>query len=147
MDPETINRTLDFYNGWLRAPTGTLAALAAIESRYDPATGSFLNVCNAVNACGLMQLRPDMLADIRRIYGMNLDPLQPIHAIVGAAAAFTINYLYLARANVANLTWAALVAAYNGGWTAGRYYATNGRAPSPEGRNYVAAWASMTGVA
>ena len=147
MNPEPINAYLDYYTGWLGAPAGTLAALARIESNYNPVTGNFLNVCNSVNACGLMQLRPDMLSDIRRVYGMNVDPLEPVHAVVAAAAAFTLNYLYLSRANVQRITWAALVVAYNGGWTAGRYYATNGQAPSSEGRNYVAKWANFTGVA
>jgi len=146
-DAETINYYLEWFNNWLGAPAGTLAALARIESGYDPSTGQFNNVCNWLGACGLMQLRPAALADVRNAYNVTVDPRDPIQAIVAATLFFIVNYRYLERARVQNLTWAALVTAYNGGWTAGRFYAANGYAPSAEGRQYVASWSQAVGIA
>ena len=146
-DANTINYYLEWFTNWLGAPRGTLAALARIESNYNAETGSFLNVRNHVGATGLMQLMDIARADIRQHYGANIDPYNPIQSIVAAALMFVINYTYLTRNNVPNISWAALVVAYNGGWTAGRTYAQTGIAPSDEGRNYVAQWQSLTGQA
>lgn len=137
---DSINYLLGYYNDWLGAPAGTLLALARIESAYDPDTGNFLNVRNSVGAMGLMQLMPIALADIRNNYGMNIDPFNPIQSVVGASLMFVLNYKYLAARNVKRISWAALVVAYNGGWSAGKYYAETGNAPSDEGRKYVASW-------
>lgn len=146
-DAATLNYYLDYFTGWLRAPAGTLRAIARIESGFDPASGNFANVCNSSGACGLMQMKNVALTDIKRVYDITVDPLNPIQAIVGAACFFIINYNYLVARNVQNLSWAALVVAYNGGWTAGREYAQSGNAPSAEGRAYVAKWASAVGLA
>jgi soluble lytic murein transglycosylase-like protein len=120
-------------------------SIARIESSFDPDTGDFRNVCNWARACGLMQLRPIALADIRRVYGVSLDPLDPIQSIIGAAAMFNINRRYLKYYTRQNPSTLALVASYNGGWTAGRNYMT-GRAVPYETRNYLVK-ASSLGVA
>lgn len=147
VDRDTINFYLEWFNEWLGAPKGTLFAIANNESAYNPNTGQFLNVRNAVGAIGLMQLMPIALTDLRQHYGVNIDPYNPVQSIIGAALMFVINYRYLTARNTPNISWAALVVAYNGGWSAGRSYALTGVAPSAEGRNYVAKWQDQVGIA
>ena len=146
-DAAYLNYLMQYYTAWLGAPAGTLLALAPKESRYNPTTGEWRNVCNYVGACGLMQLRQIALADIRNNFGFNVDPMDPAQAIVGATAMMILNYRYMAARGVRNITWAAIVVAYNGGWTAGKYFAENGYAPTKEGQDYVAFWAQNVGLA
>jgi len=139
MNPQELNRLMRFYAGWAGLPPDTLIALAMKESSYNPVTGAFRNVCNFVRACGLFQLRPNVIADIRRVFGMNIDPLDPVQAIVGAAALTVINTGYLQNKLGRQPTLGALVAAYNGGWQAG-YRLETGQSLPTETRTYLAAF-------
>lgn len=135
---EQINEALDAYNAALGAPAGMLLGIAKTESAYNEDTGRFLNVRNSIGATGLMQLMPIALKDIKRAFGYDIDPYDPLWSVFGAALMFVLNYRYLSKALGRAPSWEALIVAYNGGWTAGKYYELNGRAPSAEGRNYIA---------
>lgn len=137
MNPQELNRLLRFYSEWAGLPPDTLGALAIKESSYNPANGSFRNVCNIVRACGLMQLRPNAIADIKRVFGMNINPLDPIQSIVGAAALMVINTGYLQNKLGRQPTLGALIAAYNGGWISGLRL-ENGQSIPGETRAYLA---------
>lgn len=136
VDPDTANNLMDYYGQWAKIPDGTLRAIAAIESSYNDQTGSYVNGCNYYQACGLMQIRPIALQDIKNRYRSNIDPTDPIQAIVGAAMMFNINRRYIRYYTKREPDIFALVAAYNGGWTAGRKYMYNQRIPN-ETRNYL----------
>ena len=139
MNPQELNRLMRFYSEWAGLPPDTLGALAIKESSYNPVSGAFRNVCNSVRACGLMQLRPNAVADIRRVFGMNINPLDPVQAIVGAAALMIINTGYLQNKLRRQPTLGALIAAYNGGWAAGLRL-ENGQSIPNETRAYLAAF-------
>ena len=143
---DVLNSYMSYYSEWLGGPSNLLQTIAQKESSYNPVTGSFRNVCNSVRACGLFQLRPIALADIKRVYGYDLDPLDPIQATIGATLLFLINARYLAR-YVPQLTWPILIVAYNGGRKAGYSFYRYGYAPSNESRNYLAFVAARTGIA
>lgn len=119
MNAAELNRLMRFYAEWAGLPPDTLIALAMKESSYNPVTGTFRNICNFVRACGLFQLRPNAITDIQRVFGMNINPLDPVQAIVGAAALTVINTGYLQNKLGRQPTLGALIAAFNGGWTAG----------------------------
>lgn len=139
MPVETLKFYMRHFSDWLGLPSYALLLVAMIESSFDPDTGEFQNVRNwRTGATGLMQLRPIALADIKRAFGMSLDPYNPIQAIVGAALLFYLNRRYLRYYTKTEPDFRALLVAYNGGWTAGRYYMQNGFAPTAEGRNYLA---------
>ena len=122
MDASVLNYYMDYFDSWIGVPVGTLRAVAKKESSYNAQTGYFRNVCNWVRACGLMQLKPVALADIKRVYGITLNPLDPIQAIVGAACMFNINKMYIEHyTGITPDVWA-LVVAYNGGYTQGVRY-------------------------
>lgn len=144
---ETLNYYMEYFSRWLGAPSNLLQAIATKESSYDPNTGAFYNVCNNMGACGLMQLRPIALRDIKQRFGMNIDPLDPIQAIVGAALMFYLNRQYLRYYTRKNPPLSALIVAYNGGWQAGFTYMMRGYPPTVEGRNYLAFVGSRVGVA
>lgn len=133
---DILNYYMEYFSQWAGLPKNTLKAIAIVESSYNPYTGTFRNVCNSVRACGLMQIKPIALADIQRVYGLSIDPLNPIQAIVGAALMFMINRKYLEHyAKRSPDVWA-LVVAYNGGWTQGRKY-MEGQPNGFEQVNYV----------
>lgn len=132
---ELLNYYMQYYSVWAGLPPYTLQMIAMIESSYNPVTGAFRNVCNSVQACGLMQLKPIALADLKRIYKIDFDPLNPIMAIVGAAGMMRINRMYMRAAGVEPDLWAMIIA-YNGGWTMGRNY-MRGLAIGNEQRNYA----------
>jgi soluble lytic murein transglycosylase-like protein len=133
---EILNYYMRYFSEWAGLPPNTLLSIAMVESSYNPATGYFRNVCNNVRACGLMQIKPIALADIKRIYGYDIDPLNPIQAIVGAALMFMINRRYLKHYTGQEPNVWALVVAYNGGWTQGRRY-MQGLNTGNEQTNYV----------
>jgi soluble lytic murein transglycosylase-like protein len=129
---------MTYFDQWAGLPVGTLRAIAAQESGFNSAC-SFRNVCNWAGACGLMQLRKNALADIRRVYGVELNPLEPIQSIVAAAALFRINREYIKRITGKNPDIWALVAAYNGGYQAGIRY-MNFQPLAYETKNYLYAF-------
>lgn len=137
IDPEIFNAYVPYLENWAGLPYGTLRGIAMIESSYDPQTGRFRNGCNWLGACGMFQLRKNMLADIARIYKVNIDPTDPIQAMVGAALAFAINRRYLRYYTGMEPPIEALVAAYNGGWKVGYNYMAGARLPW-ETKNYLA---------
>lgn len=138
MDPTTLNYYMDYFDSWIGVPVGTLRAIARKESSYDPNTGSFRNICNWFGACGLMQLKKNALADIYRVFGISLNPLDPIQAIVGAACMFRINKMYIEHYTGRTPDVWALVVAYNGGYTQGIRYMQM-RPIGSEQRNYLLA--------
>jgi len=146
MNAQELNRLMRFYADWAGLPRDTLIALAMKESSYNPVTGQFHNVCNFVRACGLMQLRPNALADIKRVFGMNLNPLDPVQSIVGAAALMLINTGYLQNRLGRQPTLGALIAAYNGGWTVGIKLESRQNIPQ-ETAGYLAAFSQNYNVA
>ena len=139
MNASTLNYYMSYFSEWAGLPANTLKAIAQKESSYNPYTGNFRNVCNWIGACGLMQLRAVALTDVQRRYGVRLDPLDPIQAIVAAAALFQINRQYLVSATKRQPDIYALVAAYNGGYGAGVRY-MRGQSIPTETRNYLAAF-------
>lgn len=139
MDASTLNYYMSYFDQWAGLPVGTLRALAMKESSYNPRTGQFRNVCNWVRACGLMQLRPIALEDIRRNFNVSLNPLDPIQAIIGAAALMIINRRYIQNVTKRNPDIWALVAAYNGGYGAGVRYMNRQSIPY-ETQNYMTAF-------
>lgn len=146
MNAQELNRLMRFYADWAGLPRDTLIALAMKESSYNPVTGQFRNVCNFVQACGLMQLRPNALADIKRVFGMNLNPLDPTQAIVGAAALSIINTGYLQNKLGRQPTLGGIIAAFNGGWTVGHRLEIRKSIPS-ETAGYLAAFSQNYNVA
>jgi hypothetical protein len=146
VEADTLNYYMRYFSEAIGAPPDLLMSIAMKESSYNPSTGKWRNVCNSVKACGLMQLRPIALADIKRVFKYNLDPLDPVQSIVGAACMFLINQRYIQVIAKINPSIQALVVAYNGGWTAGRFYMQKGYAPTLEGRNYIAFVAPRIGV-
>lgn len=148
-DPDTLNSYMGYYEEWAGLPAGTLSTIAQIESSYDPSSGNFNNVCNRVRACGLMQLRPIALKDIYSHFRVSLDPLDAVQAIVGAAMMFYINNQYIhwwmQRYQSGEYPDVfALIAAYNGGWTAGRNLMMGYRIPR-ETQNYLARAQTISG--
>lgn len=139
MDASTLNYYMDYFSRWAGLPGGALKAIAQKESSYNPYTGEFRNVCSWIGACGLMQLRAVALTDVQRRYGVRLDPLDPIQAIVAAAALFQINRQYLMSATKRQPDIYALVAAYNGGYGAGVRYMNRQSIPA-ETQNYLIAF-------
>lgn len=137
IDPGTASYYMSYFEDWANLPTGTLVTIAQIESSFNPDTGDYKNGCNNVRACGLMQLRPVALQDIQNHYHARLDPIDPIQAIIGAAAMFNINRRYLHYYTHQDPDVNALIAAYNGGWSAGRNYML-GRSIPRETMNYLA---------
>ena len=135
---DTLNYYMRYFSQAIGAPDDLLVSIAMKESSYNPSTGSFRNVCNSVRACGLMQLRPIALADIKRAFKYNIDPLDPVQSIVGAACMFLLNQRYIKVIGKVNPSLEALVVAYNGGWSAGNFFMKYGYAPSYEGKNYLA---------
>lgn len=133
---DALNYYMEYFSTWAGLPKNTLKCIAIVESSYNPITGSFRNICNSVKACGLMQLKPIALADIKRLYNIDIDPLNPIQAIVGAALMFIINRRYLEHYVKRSPDVWALVVAYNGGWSQGRAY-MNGMPNGLEQVNYV----------
>lgn len=129
---------LNVFNEMIGAPPGMLLAMAMKESSYNPSTGYFRNVRNWLGAAGLMQLRPNAIADIKRAYGIDINPFDPVWSAYGAALMFDLNRRYIKYYAKVDPSWPALIVAYNGGWTAGKFYMLNGYAPSVEGRNYIA---------
>lgn len=119
---ELLNYYLEFMSKWAGLPPKLLTAIAMVESSYNPKTGTFRNVCNSSKACGLMQIKPIAVADIKRVYGWDIQPLNPISGIIGGALMFNINRNYLRKLAGAEPNIWALVVAYNGGWTQGRNY-------------------------
>lgn len=122
---QTLLYYMQYFSKWLGLPAGLLASIATQESSFNPDSGYFDNSCNNVNACGLMQLKPIALADIKRVFRIDIDPLNPIQAVMGAAAMFYINRKYLRSAGIWFPSIEALVVAYNGGWVQGRNYEQN----------------------
>lgn len=143
MDAATLNYIMDYYDSWVGVPTGTLRAIAKKESSYNEQTGAFRNSCNWFRACGLMQLKPNALADIKRVFGVTLNPLDPIQAIAGAACMFVINKMYIEHYTGITPDLWALVVAYNGGYTQGIKY-MQARPIGYEQKNYLfAVYANM----
>lgn len=136
MDASTLNYIMDYYDSWIGVPVGTLRAVAKKESSYNAQTGYFKNVCNWFGACGLMQLKRNALADIKRVFGIDLNPLDPVQAIVGAACMFKINEMYIEHYTGISPDLWALVVAYNGGYTQGIKYMRS-QPLGYEQRNYL----------
>jgi Transglycosylase SLT domain len=148
MNADTLNYLMRYYSQWANLPANALMIVAMIESSYNPQTGAFRNVRNwATGATGLMQLRSIALADLARAYRVNIDPMNPIQSIVAAALLFNLNRRYLRHYTGREPDFSALLVAYNGGWTAGRYYMNTGRAPSREGAGYLAKANQITAYA
>lgn len=137
-DAGTLNYYMRYFSQWLGLPDFALEMLASIESSYDPETGQFINVCNSSQACGLFQLKPIALLDIRNNFRVTLNPLDPIHSIVGAALLLYLNRRYITNKTGQVPDFWALVLSFNGGWTAGAYFMTNGRAYPGENSTYLA---------
>ena len=97
-------------------PADLLAAVAKVESGYNPAAVS------AAGAQGLMQLMPGTAA------GLGVDPLDPSQAVNGAAKLLAGNLKAFGSVPLA-------LAAYNAGPAAVRRY--GGIPPYAETRNYV----------
>lgn len=135
---DDINAWLAWLDDWLSAPSGLMMALAMKESGYNPDTGVFDNTCHYGDNCGLMQLRPGALSDIRRMYGYAVNPLDPFDAMIGAALLMLVNDYYIRYYTKRSPDWPTLIVAYNGGWQAGRYYMEKGIPPTQTGRDYLA---------
>lgn len=144
--PDYLNYLMQYFSLWLGGPANLLQSIAMKESIYNPSTGTWRNVCNQYKACGLMQLKPIALADIKRAFRYNIDPMDPVQAIVGAALMFKLNDRYIRYYTKQAPSWPALIVAYNVGWTGGRYYMQTGRAPYTEAINYLAFVGNRTGV-
>lgn len=142
---DAINYYMKYFSEWMGAPSNLLKTLAEKESSYNPITGDYRVGCNALNACGILALRPPAIEEARRM-GYNIDPHNSIQSIVGAVILFYKNDQYMRR-YVKNPDWATRVIAYNGGWTAGVKFAQTGIPPSREGANYLSYVASRTGIA
>ncbi len=144
--PDVLNYYMQYFSEWAGMPSNFLMYVAMKESSYNPTTGWFRNVCNSVNACGLMQLRPIALRDIYNNYKITIDPLNPILAIVGAALLVVLNRRYLRYYLGYNPDIVVQLAAYNGGWQAGYRLVTTGNFVSAENRNYVVVIGRQLGV-
>ncbi|HVQ95064.1 MAG TPA: transglycosylase SLT domain-containing protein [Mycobacteriales bacterium] len=110
-------------------PPALLAAVAKVESGYDP------NAVSPAGARGLMQLMP------RTAAGLGVDPMDPARAVDGAARLLAGHLADFGSVPLA-------LAAYNAGPGAVRRY--GGVPPYPETQSYVqkvqAALAALTGV-
>jgi soluble lytic murein transglycosylase-like protein len=118
-DCATLNYFLRYFENWARLPAGLLTAIAMQESSFNPANCDFQNVCNSSGACGLMQLKAIAIADIMRVYRVQVDPLNPYYSALGAACLFNINRGYMQHAGINNPSLAGLVIAYTAGYQAG----------------------------
>jgi hypothetical protein len=142
VDPTIWNGYARYYAKWLGFPENFFIAQAAKESSYNSQTGQYNNVCNWLGSCGILQIQKPAMQDVTRFFKLgNLSPLDPYQSIVIAAAYMVVlNYYIKHRLNydaLADGEWPVLAVAYNGGWTAGVFYALNGYAPSYESRYYV----------
>jgi len=143
VDPNLWNSYARYYAQWLGFPSNFFIAQAQTESSYDPATGTFRNVCNVYGSCGILQMQNAALQDMRRFYDLgSLNQLDPIQALLLAAAYMTVLDYYVKYYTgydpLAYGDWRTLAVSYNGGAGAGVFYVRNGYAPNTSTRNYVA---------
>lgn len=134
---EIVAYYIDWLEGHFGMPSGLLRRIAAKES----GGGNFAAINpNAYNygsqASGIFQITPITVAEIRRLWGISIDPKNPVHATIGAA-------LYLAYLGNKFQDWRLAVMAYNWGPGNVNKYLKYARAgynyPVPaETRNYLA---------
>jgi soluble lytic murein transglycosylase-like protein len=136
-DPTIVGVWMSVWDRWLNLPAGTLGTIAAIESGYNPATGQYSGAQSRAGAMGLMQMMPIAVADVRQQYGVDIDPLIPPLAVMGAALHLSLTRRYMRRALAdAPMTLGDLLAGYNGGWSVGRARAL-GQTINAESSAYV----------
>ena len=145
-DADTLNYYMQYYSTWLGQPADLLMLVAMKESSYNPDTGIFNNTYSWTGAAGLMQLRPIALRDIRQRFGIAIDPMEPVQAIVGAALMFYLNRIYLRHYTRQNPDINALIVAYNSGWQMGLRY-MNGQSIARESVQYLASIGGALGTA
>lgn len=136
-DPRLTGQWMNAWDRWLNLPTGTLATIAAIETGYNAATGVYSGAVSPKGARGLMQMMPVAVLDVKQQYGVDIDPLVPPLAIMGAALHLSLTRRYIRNAlGGAPVTLGDLLAGYNGGWSVGRNRAT-GQQINAESTAYV----------
>ncbi len=136
-DPAIVSAWMSSWDRWLNLPAGTLATIAAIETGYNAATGAYSGASSPVGAKGLMQMMPIAVLDIKQQFGVDIDPLVPALAIMGAALHLSLTRRYIRNAlGGAPITLGDLLAGYNGGWSVGRNRAT-GQTINAESSAYV----------
>lgn len=150
VNPQVWNGYAKYYADWLGFPANFFVAQASKESSYNYSTGSFNNVCNSFGSCGILQIQRPAMQDVQRYFKLGeLSPLDPYQSIVIATAyMIVLNHYIKSRLKydaLADGAWNVLAVAYNGGWTAGVFYALNGYAPSYESRYYVAYIGNLMG--
>jgi hypothetical protein len=145
-DAETLNAYMRYYSTWLGMPEDLLTLVAMKESSYDPETGYYNNSYSWAGAAGLMQLRPIALRDIQQRFGMSIDPMEPIQAIVGAALMFYLNRVYIRHYAKRLPDLNSLIVAYNGGWQMGLRY-MRGQSIARESAFYLASIGGALGTA
>lgn len=119
-DPAIAAEWMREWDRWLGLPSGTLATIAAIETGFNQATGDYSGATSRAGAKGLMQMMPIAVSDVRQQYGVDIDPLIPPLAIMGAALQLSLTRRYIRNSLDGGFTLGDLLAGYNGGWTVGR---------------------------
>lgn len=136
-NPTLIAKWMSEWDRWLNLPAGTLGTIAAIETSYNPATGQYSGAASRVGAQGLMQMMPVAVADVRQQYGVDIDPLVPAMAVMGAALHLSLTRRYMRNSlGEREFTLGDLLAGYNGGWSVGRNRAL-GQGINAESTAYV----------
>lgn len=136
-NPRLIATWMSEWDRWLNLPPGTLATVAAIETSYNPASGQYSGAVSRTGARGLMQMMPIAVADVRQQYGVDIDPLIPAMAVMGAALHLSLTRRYIKNAlDGQQSTLGDLLAGYNGGWSVGRNRAL-GQGINAESTAYV----------
>lgn len=132
MDTETVVYYIDWIEDYLAIPTTVYKNMLAKETgggniyainpyAYNPRSG----------AAGLAQFTPITLREIQRLWGVSIDPYEPIHAVV--FGALYLRYLYNRFRD-----WRLAVAAYNWGPGSVRAWLAGLKTLPRETANYIA---------